>query len=103
MAPSGIIAIIAGWITTEVGRQPYTVYGLMRTSESVSPIGASAVGTSLLVFIVIYFCVFGAGIVYLLKLMTRPPEKGETTHDNSGPIRTAGITPGPAPETQPAE
>ena len=103
MAPSGIVAIIAGWITTEVGRQPYTVYGLMRTSESASPLAASAVGTSLLIFIVIYFAVFGAGIMYLLKLMYRPPEPGEKETDESGPIRTGGITAGKVPEAQPAE
>ncbi|SPJ23358.1 cytochrome ubiquinol oxidase subunit I [Palleronia abyssalis] len=103
MAPSGIVAIIAGWITTEVGRQPYTVYGLMRTSESMSPIGAQAVGTSLMAFIVIYFAVFGAGIIYLLKLMLKAPEKGESEKDSDGPIRTAGITPGTTPEVSPAE
>ncbi|QFU09893.1 Cytochrome bd-I ubiquinol oxidase subunit 1 [Rhodobacteraceae bacterium THAF1] len=103
MAPSGLVAVIAGWITTEVGRQPYTVYGVMRTSESVSPIAASAVGTSLLIFIAIYFAVFGAGILYLLKLMSRAPDVGEKETDDSGPIRTGGITPGSLPATQPAE
>ena len=103
MTPSGLVAVIAGWITTEVGRQPYTVYGVMRTSESMSPIGAEAVGTSLMAFIVIYFFVFGAGILYLLKLMGDPPEAGQPEGDTSGPIRTAGITPGASPENTPAE
>jgi cytochrome d ubiquinol oxidase subunit I len=58
-----------GWITTEVGRQPFTVYGLLRTAESLSPIDAPAVATSLLAFIVVYFFVFGAGTFYLLALM----------------------------------
>ena len=99
MGPSGLIAVIAGWITTEVGRQPYTVYGAMRTADSVSPIGASAVGTSLIAFIVIYFAIFGAGIGYLLHLMSKPPERGEEDHEGEdGPIRTAGITPGTTPE-----
>ena len=65
MAPSGLIAVIAGWITTEVGRQPWVVYGALRTADAASPVGASAVGTSLIVFVVIYFTVFGTGIVYL--------------------------------------
>ena len=47
MGPSGFVAVLAGWITTEVGRQPYTVYGLLRTAQSVSPIDAQAVGASL--------------------------------------------------------
>ncbi len=103
MGPSGLVAVIAGWITTEVGRQPYTVYGEMRTAESLSPIGAQAVGASLIAFIVIYFVVFGAGIIYLLRLMAKAPERGETPETEPGPIRTAGITPGSGPEATPAE
>lgn len=53
MGPSGLIAVLAGWITTEVGRQPFTVYGLMRTAESASPLSAPAVGASLVAFIVV--------------------------------------------------
>ena len=69
MGPSGFVAVLAGWITTEVGRQPYTVYGLLRTADSVSPIDAPAVAASLVAFIVVYFAVFGAGIFYILRLM----------------------------------
>ncbi len=73
MAPSGFVAVLAGWITTEVGRQPYTVYGLLRTSESLSPVDAPAIATSLIAFIVVYFTVFGTGTVYILRLMNKPP------------------------------
>ena len=52
MGPSGFIAVFAGWITTEVGRQSYTVYGLLTTAESASPIDAAVVGASLIAFIV---------------------------------------------------
>ncbi|GAB5375305.1 MAG: cytochrome ubiquinol oxidase subunit I [Acuticoccus sp.] len=93
MAPSGLVAVIAGWITTEVGRQPFTVYGVMRTADSVSPVGAPAVATSLIAFAIIYFIVFGAGIFYILRLMKKPPEEGEPEPDETGPIRTAGVTP----------
>ncbi len=103
MAPSGLVAVLAGWITTEVGRQPYTIYGEMRTAESMSPLGAQAVGGSLIAFIVIYFAVFGAGIVYLLRLMSKPPEVAETPESEPGPIRTGGITPGTTPDATPAE
>src|SRR6267154_2390106 len=65
MGPAGFVAVIAGWITTEVGRQPYTVHGLLRTSESASPLQVPAVATSLLAFIVVYFIVFGAGVFYI--------------------------------------
>jgi cytochrome d ubiquinol oxidase subunit I len=74
MSPIGIIAVIAGWITTEVGRQPYTVYGLLRTAESASPIDAAAVGASLAAFALVYFAVFGAGAFYMLRLMSKAPQ-----------------------------
>ncbi|MDZ4734916.1 MAG: cytochrome ubiquinol oxidase subunit I [Rhodospirillaceae bacterium] len=73
MGPSGFLAILAGWITTEIGRQPWLVYGLMRIEEGRSPIAAPAVGTSLAAFIVVYFAVFGVGIWYMLKLMAKTP------------------------------
>ncbi|MCE0506531.1 cytochrome ubiquinol oxidase subunit I [Roseivivax sp. GX 12232] len=92
MAPSGFVAVLAGWITTEVGRQPYTVYGLLRTSDSLAPVDAPAVATSLLAFIVVYFFVFGAGTFYILRLMGK--EVGESSAEiDDGPTRTAGITP----------
>jgi len=98
MGPSGFVAVLAGWYTTETGRQPFTVYGLLRTSESLSPVDAPAVGASLLAFIVVYFIVFGAGVFYLFRLMRRRPE-GEHPELTDGPTRTAGINPGPAMDT----
>ena len=95
MAPSGLIAVLAGWITTEVGRQPWTIQGLLRTAESASPLAAPAVAVSLLAFIVVYFAVFGAGVVYILKLMAKPPMSHETAPPHI-PVRTAGITPAAA-------
>ena len=94
MGPMGFVAVLAGWITTEVGRQPFTVYGLMRTSESLSPIEAPAVATSLIAFIIVYFFVFGAGVLYILRMMRTPPEIGARKPlRDEGPIRTAGTTP----------
>ena len=58
MGPAGFIAVLAGWITTETGRQPFTVYGLLRTVESASPLAAPAVGSSLIAFVIVYFAVF---------------------------------------------
>jgi cytochrome d ubiquinol oxidase subunit I len=98
MGPSGLVAVLAGWVTTEVGRQPYTVWGLLRTADSAAPLDATAVGASLVAFVVVYFIVFGAGTFYLLRLMAYPPASGgpEDWEEPSGPIRTAGIAPGPA-------
>ncbi|MGD8886120.1 MAG: cytochrome ubiquinol oxidase subunit I [Gammaproteobacteria bacterium] len=75
--PLGFAAVIAGWITAEVGRQPYTVYGLLRTVDSVSPVTAGAVGTSLIVFIFAYGIVFTAGSWYLFRLAWAGPRDRE--------------------------
>ncbi|WP_428544209.1 cytochrome ubiquinol oxidase subunit I [Profundibacter sp.] len=74
MGPSGFIALLAGWITTEVGRQPFTVYGALRTVDSIGPVDAPAVGASLLAFIWVYFFVFGAGLFYVFRLMQQAPD-----------------------------
>jgi cytochrome bd ubiquinol oxidase subunit I len=95
MGPSGFVAVIAGWITTEVGRQPYTIYGLLRTADAASPLAAPAVGASLLAFVVVYFTVFGMGSWYILKLMSRPPQPHEPEPANA-PSHAAGITPASA-------
>lgn len=95
LGPSGFVAVLAGWITTEVGRQPWSVYGLLSTAESHSPIAAPAVGASLLAFIIVYFAVFGAGTFYILRLMAKRPDAGADVSD-IGPTRSAGITPAPS-------
>ena len=94
MGPAGFVAVLAGWITTEAGRQPYTVYGLLRTAQSVSPIAAPAVGGSLVAFVVVYFTVFAAGVFYILRLMNSAPQAGESPELEKGPTRAAGVTPG---------
>ncbi|MES2207210.1 MAG: cytochrome ubiquinol oxidase subunit I [Pseudomonadota bacterium] len=94
MGPAGFLAVLAGWITTEVGRQPYTVYGVLRTADSLSPIKIAAVSTSLIAFIAVYFLVFSMGILYILQLMQKPPLVHEPDlQDDSLPLRAAGITP----------
>ncbi len=93
MGPAGFVAVLAGWITTEVGRQPYTVYHLLRTAQSVSPIDTTAVGASLIAFVLVYFAVFGAGILYILRLMAHAPQRDEPDFDKGMPTRAAGVTP----------
>ncbi|SMP77218.1 cytochrome ubiquinol oxidase subunit I [Noviherbaspirillum suwonense] len=73
MGPTGIIAILAGWFTTEIGRQPWTVYGLLRTSDAVSAHGAGQLSITLAIFIVVYFAVFGTGVGYLMRLVRQGP------------------------------
>src|ERR1700676_5605372 len=92
MGPAGFVAVIAGWVTTEVGRQPFTVYHALRTADSVSPIAGPAVTGSLLAFVAVYFATFVSGALYIVKLMAKPPSLHETVPE-ALPIRTAGIAP----------
>ena len=93
MGPSGFIAVLAGWVTTETGRQPFTVFGLLRTVDAASPLAAPAVASSLIAFVIVYFAVFTAGVVYILRLMKAPPHPGEQGPRGDTPARAAGITP----------
>lgn len=92
MGPSGVIAILAGWYTTEIGRQPWTVYGLLRTADAVSSHGAVQLGVTLIIFIVVYTAVFGTGIAYLLRLIRVGPQSHSPGYDPDG---------GPGQERQP--
>ncbi len=95
MGPAGFVAVIAGWVTTEVGRQPYVIYNLLRTEHAVSPIATPGVTGSLIAFVIVYFTVFAAGAWYILRLMRAAPQAGEHGPEEA-PIRSAGITPAPA-------
>jgi cytochrome bd ubiquinol oxidase subunit I len=98
MGPTGFITLLAGWITTEAGRQPWVVYGVMRTSQAVSPLTTQQVSVSLMAFVVVYFLVFGTGIYYMLK---RPALPGQTASlDNAGnPAHPAAL---PGSQSTPA-
>ena len=84
MGPAGLVAILAGWVTTEVGRQPWVVYGVLRTADAVSPHGAVSLGLTLLLFVVSYMFVFGAGTGYVLRMIRKGPQHFELTHAPEG-------------------
>jgi cytochrome d ubiquinol oxidase subunit I len=101
MGPSGFVALLAGWTTTEAGRQPYTVYGMLRTIDSASPIGTPGLVASIIGFGLVYLIVFGAGLVFLLRMMAKPPLPGEPGVSPNQPIRSAGLAPAPAMNAAP--
>ncbi len=76
MGPAGFVAVICGWVTAEAGRQPYTIYGLLRTDHSLSPVGAGQVSASLATFLVIYAVVFSVGFLYIFRLIAEGPLVG---------------------------
>jgi len=87
-APSGFVAVLAGWITAEVGRQPYVVYGVLRTADAVSPVAAGSVAISLLLFILVYAIVFSAGALYILRLIAKGPDTEELPPSSKEPPGT---------------
>ncbi|MGF9564994.1 cytochrome ubiquinol oxidase subunit I [Neorhizobium sp. BT27B] len=84
MGPSGLTALLAGWYTTEIGRQPWVVYGVMRTEDAVSNHSALALSTTLVVFVVVYFTVFGLGIGYMLRLVGKGPLEANSLELHGG-------------------
>ncbi|MBA0228194.1 cytochrome ubiquinol oxidase subunit I [Stenotrophomonas maltophilia] len=85
MLPSGFIALVAGWFVTEMGRQPWVVYGVLRTADAVGPQTAWMTALSLAVYIAGYAFVFGWGIWYLVKILRHGPR----VHD-AGPSLEGG-------------
>jgi cytochrome d ubiquinol oxidase subunit I len=75
VSPLGFLAVLAGWFVAEVGRQPWTVYGVLRTADAVSPVPGGSVLASLLLFVLVYGIVFGAGLYYIAKLVKRGPDE----------------------------
>ena len=74
-APLGFLAVLAGWTTTEVGRQPWTVYGLLRTADSVTPsLTGTDVLVSLLAYVVVYLVMYPAGVIVMARLVRQGPE-----------------------------
>ena len=92
LTPSGFIAVLAGWFVTEVGRQPWVVYGLMRTSDAASPVIGMSIAISLTAFVFVYAFVFGAGTYYILKLIGKGPGTKEEAYGAHGVEKPPIIT-----------
>jgi cytochrome d ubiquinol oxidase subunit I len=98
LTPAGFIAVLAGWIVTEVGRQPWVVQGVLRTEDAVSPVVGSSIAISLAAFIVVYLFVFGAGTYYILHLINKGPDTQEEAYGAHGVQRPPLVT--EIPETK---
>jgi cytochrome d ubiquinol oxidase subunit I len=101
MGPAGFIAVLAGWIVTEVGRQPWVVYGVLRTADAVSPVPAASVLTSLLIYISVYALVFSAGALFILRLLAEGPVQAAREVAPGG--RAPGTPLAAAPEDIPGD
>ncbi|HEY4071643.1 MAG TPA: cytochrome ubiquinol oxidase subunit I, partial [Herbaspirillum sp.] len=88
MGPAGLLALLAGWYTTEIGRQPWVVYGLMRTKDAVSAHTAGPLALTLGLFVIVYLFVFGVGVAYILRLVRKGPTPfAQQTSSMGGPGR----------------
>ena len=85
--PLGFIAILSGWYTTEIGRQPWIAYGILRTADAASPVAGSAVLTSLVLFLLVYLCVFAMGIYYINRLIEHGPSGAAAATPEALPSR----------------
>ncbi len=100
--PSGFIAVLAGWLTAEVGRQPWVVYGLLRTADAVTPsLSGAAVLLSLLTYVLVYALIFSAGTLYIYRLLrsgfdeTDPAAATAAARRGITPSRPLGVGGGP--------
>ena len=96
LTPAGFVGVLAGWLVTEVGRQPWIVQGVMRTAEAVSPVGRAPIAISLGAFVFTYVFIFGAGSYYILRLIAKGPMEEEETYGDHGvrqpPLVTQELT-----------
>jgi cytochrome bd-type quinol oxidase subunit 1 len=77
MAPAGFLAMLSGWVVTEVGRQPFTVYGVLRTADSLSSVSRQQVVGSTWLILSFYLLIFGIGLWVLIRLLHEPPQRDE--------------------------
>ncbi len=70
----GFVAVLAGWIVTETGRQPWIAHGILRTADAISPVPGASVASTLALFVLVYGVVFTMGIYYINRLIVRGPE-----------------------------
>ncbi|MBI9086466.1 MAG: cytochrome ubiquinol oxidase subunit I [Desulfobacterales bacterium] len=96
LSPAGFISVLAGWFVTEVGRQPWVVYGVMRTADAVSPVPGGTVAISLSAFVLTYAFVFSAGSYYIIRLIAKGPVGEDAIYGAHGlkapPLATAMVS-----------
>jgi cytochrome d ubiquinol oxidase subunit I len=89
MGPAGLVAVLAGWMTTEIGRQPWVVYGVMRTADALGPAPARELATTLAALVLLYTVIFGAGTTLLVRALGRGAPARPGRHGSAAPLRPA--------------
>ena len=85
----GFVAVIAGWVVTESGRQPWIATGILRTADAISPVSAAQVLTTLILFVVVYGIVFAMGIYYMNRLINKGPQDHAPSADEESAAEPA--------------
>ena len=94
---TGFVAVIAGWVVTESGRQPWIVQDIMRTADATSPVLGGSIAVTLALFVVAYLIVFSVGIYYINRLIVKGPRGERIEQPQDKPRQSARPQPGPAP------
>jgi len=94
----GFVAVLCGWITTEVGRQPWIAHGILRTADAISPVTAASVLVTLVLFVIVYGIVFSMGLYYINRLIARGPQGSAVEASHGGPGRPLSAAQGAARE-----
>jgi cytochrome d ubiquinol oxidase subunit I len=89
MTPSGLVATLAGWYLAETGRQPWVIFGILKTVDAISPVPARALLTTLIAFVCIYSVFMAAFLYFALRLIRRGPRDESTAANSSGSLKNA--------------
>ena len=89
MAPSGIVATLAGWYVAETGRQPWVIYGILKTVDAISPVPAGALLSSLVAFVCVYAVFITAFLIFAFRIIRRGPADAPPYADASGSLKNA--------------
>jgi cytochrome d ubiquinol oxidase subunit I len=89
MTPSGIIATLAGWYVAETGRQPWVIYGILRTVDAMSPVPAQALLSSLIAFVCVYAVFIIVFLTFTFRIIRRGPAEAPPHAEASGSLKNA--------------
>ena len=89
MTPSGIIATLAGWYLAETGRQPWVIYGILRTADAISPVPAQALLSTLILFVCVYAVFLGAFLIFTVRIIRRGPADAPSYAEASASLKNA--------------
>ena len=89
MTPSGLVATLAGWYLAETGRQPWVIFGILKTIDAISPVPAQALLSTLIAFVCIYSVFMAAFLYFALRLIRRGPRDESAAANSSGSLKNA--------------